>query len=74
MKWQADRERKEVEEWKKEDKMMLSIKDLVFKKYLMRKLVDHYVGLYIIDEVVPINMVKLQLSMSMRIYPVVNIS
>jgi len=32
MKQQADRERKEVEEWKKRDKMMLSTKDLVFKK------------------------------------------
>jgi len=32
MKQQADRERKEGEEWKKGDKMMLSIKDLVFKK------------------------------------------
>ena len=32
MKQQADRERKKVEEWKKRDKMMLSTKDLVFKK------------------------------------------
>ena len=32
MKQQADRERKEVEERKKRDKMMLSTKDLVFKK------------------------------------------
>ena len=53
---------------------MLSIKDLVFKKYLMRKLVDCYVDLYIIDEVVSTNIVKLYLSISMRIYLVVNIS
>jgi len=32
IKWQVDKERIEVEEWKKEDKIMLSIKDLVFKK------------------------------------------
>ena len=32
MKQQADRERKEIEEWKKEDKIVLSIKDLVFKE------------------------------------------
>jgi len=32
MKQQADRERKEIEEWKKGDKIVLSIKDLVFKE------------------------------------------
>ena len=40
MKRQADRERKETEEWKKGDKVMLSTKDLVFKERLARKLVD----------------------------------
>ena len=40
MKWQADRERKEVEKQKKEDKAMLSTKDLVFKERLARKIVD----------------------------------
>ena len=33
-------EKKEVEEWEKGDKMMLSTKDLVFKKWLVKKLVD----------------------------------
>ena len=75
MKQQANRGRKEVEEWKKRDKVMhLSTKDLVFKKYPVRKLVDHYVGLYIIDKAVSINVVKLQLPMLMRIHLVVNIS
>ena len=32
MKRQADEKRKKMEEWKKEDKVILSIKDLVFKK------------------------------------------
>ena len=40
MKRQVDRGRKESEEWKKSDRIMLSTKDLVFKKRLMRKLVD----------------------------------
>ena len=40
IKKQADRERKETENWKKEDQVMLSMKDLVFKKRLVRKLVD----------------------------------
>ena len=40
MKKQADRKRKETEEWKKGDKVMLSTKDLVFKERLAKKLVD----------------------------------
>ena len=40
MKQQADRERKEAEVWKVGDSVMLSIKDLVFKKRLAKKLVD----------------------------------
>jgi len=40
MKRQANRERKEVEKWKVEDKVMLSMKDLVFKERLVKKLVD----------------------------------
>ena len=74
MKRQADKRRKEAEEQKKRDKVMLSIKDLVFKERLVKKLVDQYVSLYIIDEVVSTNIVKLQLPTLMRIHPVVNIS
>ena len=40
MKQQADRGRQEVEEQKKDNKMMLSIKDLLFKEWLARKIVD----------------------------------
>ena len=54
--------------------MMLSIKDLVFKKRPAEKLVDWYIGSYIIDEVVSISMVKLQLPTSMRICLVINVS
>jgi len=59
MKQQTDRERRESEMWKAEDKVILRIKDLVFKERLAKKLVDCYVGPYIIDEVVSTNMVKL---------------
>ena len=74
MKRQADRERKETKNWKKGDKVLLSTKDLVFKERLVRKLVDQYVGLYTIEEVVSTNAVKLQLLTLMRIHLVVNIS
>jgi len=74
MKWQGDSGKKEVKGQKKEDKVMLSIKDLVFKKWPAKKLVNQYVSPYIIDKVVSINMVKLQLSTSMRIHSVMDIS
>ena len=74
MKRQANRRRKEAEVWKVGDRVMLSTKDLVFKKRPVKKLVDQYVGPYIIDKVVSINAVKLQLPTSMRIHLVVNIS
>ena len=69
-----DRKRKEMEEWKKGDRVMLSTKDLVFKERPVRKLVERYVRPYEIEEVVSTNAVKLRLPSSMRIHPVVNIS
>ena len=53
---------------------MLSTKDLAFKERPARKLVDQYIGLYTIEEMVSTNVVKLQLSTSIRIYLVVNVS
>ena len=40
IKRQVDRERKETEDWKKRDRVLLSTKDLVFKERPARKLVD----------------------------------
>ena len=74
MKRYADRNRKETEEWKKGDRVMLSMKDLVFKERPVQKLIERYVGPYEIEEVVSLNAVKLQLPSLMRIHPVVNIS
>ena len=59
MKQQADKRRKKIEEWKVRDKVMLSMKDLVFKERPAKKLVNQYIGLYIINEVVSTNAVKL---------------
>jgi len=53
---------------------MLSIKYLVFKQKLAKKLVNWYISPYIIDKLVSTNAVRLQLPMSMRIHSVVNIS
>ena len=70
----ADRHRKETEKWKKGDRVLLSTKDLVFKERLTRKLMEQYVGPYMIEKVVSSNAVKLRLPSSMRIHPVINVS
>ena len=59
IKRQVDKGRRESEEWKREDRVLLSTKDLVFKERLARKLVDQFVGPYTIKEVVSTNVVKL---------------
>jgi len=74
MKRYADQSRKETEDWKKGDRVLLSTKDLVFKERPVKKLMERYVGPYEIEEVVSSNAVKLQLPISMRIYLVVNVS
>ena len=63
-----------MEEWKKGDRVMLSIRDLVFKERPVQKLIERYVGPYTIEEVVSSNTVKLRLLSLMRIHPVVNVS
>ena len=52
----------------------MSTKDLVFKKSLVQKLIERYIGSYVIEEVVSTNAVKLRLPSSMRIHLVVNVS
>jgi len=74
MKRYADRGRKETEVWKKGDRVLLSTKDLVFKERPTKKLMERYVGPYVIEEVVSSNVVKLRLPSSMRIHLVVNVS
>ena len=74
IKRQADWGRREMENWKRGDRVMLSTKDLVFKERLVRKLVDQYIGPYAIKEVISTNTVKLRLLTSMRIHLVVNVS
>ena len=54
--------------------MLLSTKDLVFKKRPVRKLMERYIGPYTIEKIVSTNAVKLRLPSSMRIHLVVNMS
>jgi len=53
---------------------MLSSKDLIFKERPVKKLTERYVGLYVIEEVVSKNVVKLKLPSFIRIHLVVNFS
>jgi len=53
-----------VEEWKKRNRVMLSIKDFVFKERLVKKLTEQYMGPYMITEMVSKNAVKLKLPVS----------
>ena len=59
MKKYVDHSRRETEEWKRGDRMLLSTKDLVFKERPVRKLTERYVEPYEIEEVVSSNAVKL---------------
>ena len=53
---------------------MLSTKDFVFKKRLVKKLTERYVGPYVVEEIVLKNIVKLKLLASIRIHLVINVS
>ena len=46
----------------------------MFKERPVRKLTERYISLYMIEEVVSMNVVKLRLPSSMRIHLVVNVS
>ena len=74
MKRYADRSRKKTEKWEKGDRVLLSTKDLMFKERPARKLMERYIGRYVIEEAVSSNAVKLQLLSSMRTHLVVNVS
>jgi len=75
MKRQADRNRKEAEEYRVGDKVLISTKD--FSKELikraMKKLMEKFIGPYMVRKIVSENVVELELPVSLRIYPVVNV-
>jgi len=72
----ADRKRKEVNEYKVGDLVMLSTKDLKYQMVGRRteKLTERFIDPYKIKKIVSINAVELELPSTVRIHPVVNIS
>jgi len=75
MKRQADRSRKEAEEYRVGDKVLISTKDfsMELRKRAMKKLMEKFIGPYVVKKIVSENAVELELLASLRIHPVVNV-
>jgi len=76
MKRYTDRHRGEVEEYKVEDLVLLSTKDLKYQMVGRRteKLTERFVGPYKVKSIVLTNAIELELPSTVRIYLVVNVS
>ena len=72
----ANRRRREEEEYRVGDLVLLSTKDLKWQMKGRRseKLTEHFVGPYKIKGIVSSNMIELELPKSIKIHPIVNIS
>jgi len=75
MKRQADRNRKEAEEYRVSDKVLISMKDFSAElmKRATKKLMEKFIGPYVVRKIVLENAVELELPASLRVYPVVNV-
>ena len=75
MKRQADRNRKEIEEYRVDDKVLISMKDFSAElmKRATKKLTEKFIGPYVIRKIVSENAVELELPASLRVHPVVNV-
>jgi len=75
MKRQADRNRKEAEEYRVGDKVLISTKDFSIElmKRATKKLMEKFIGPYVVKKMVSENAVELELPASLRIHPVVNV-
>ena len=75
MKRQVDKNRKEAEEYKVGNKVLISTKD--FSKELIKratkKLMEKFIGPYVVKKIVSENVVKLELLASLRVHLVVNV-
>ena len=76
MKKYADRRRSKVDEYKVEDLVILSTKDLKYQMVRKRteKLTERFVGPYKVQKIVLSNVVKSELPSTVKIHPVANVS
>ena len=72
----ADKKQREREEYRVGDLVLLSTKDLKWqiKGRRSEKLTEHFVGLYKVKGIISSNAIELELSKSIRIHSVVNVS
>jgi len=75
MKRQVDRNRKEAEEYRVGDKVLISTKDFLMelKKRATKKLTEKFIGPYVVKKIVLENAIELELLASLRIHLVVNV-
>ena len=76
MKKFADRKWGEGEEYRIENLVLLSMKDLKWqiKGKKLKKLIEYFMGLYKVKGIIPSNIIELKLPKFIRIHPVVNMS
>ena len=75
MKRQVNRSRKEAEEYRVGDKVLISIKDfsMEFMKRETKKLMKKFIRLYVVRKIVSENAVELKLPALLRIHLIVNV-
>jgi len=75
MKRQVDRSRKEAEEYRVGDKVLISTKDFSAElmKRATKKLTEKFIGPYVVKKIVSENVVELELPVSLRVHLVVNV-
>ena len=75
MKRQVNRNRREAEEYRVGDKVLINMKDFLMElmKRATKKLIEKFIRLYVVKKIVLENVVELELPALLRIHPVVNI-
>ena len=75
IKRQADRNRKEAEEYRIGDRVLISTKDFLMElmKRATKKLMEKFIRLYMVKKIVLENVVELELLVSLRIHLMVNV-
>ena len=75
MKRQTDRSRKEAEEYRVDHKVLISTKDfsMELRKRATKKLMEKFIGPYVVKKIVSENVVELELPTVLRIHLVVNV-
>ena len=76
MKKYTDRNRKKAMEYKVRDRVLLSIKNLIWqmRNRKIKKLIEKFIEPYKINKIISENTVELELLVLMKIYLVVNMS